>query len=225
MGSAVRSRLTYANVVATLALVFAMSGGALAASHYLINSTKQINPKVLGALRGKGAEGPPGKNGAPGPAGAPGPEGATGKTGPEGPPGPGAISSTLPSGQSESGTFSAGGGVASTPIIEGEVEKWGYIGTGISYSQPLATAIPDAHIIDVQGPTGTTAEHCPGVGKAEKDYLCLYDYNSHDVADTGGGYSSTSGFFSSPSPGALLYWQIKEAGMPFVGGEYTVTAP
>ncbi len=42
-----RKRLTYANVTATLALVFSMSGGALAASHYLIKSTKQISPKVL----------------------------------------------------------------------------------------------------------------------------------------------------------------------------------
>jgi cytoskeletal protein RodZ len=45
-----RRRLNYANVTATLALFFAMSGGALAAKHYLINSTKQINPKVLKAL-------------------------------------------------------------------------------------------------------------------------------------------------------------------------------
>jgi hypothetical protein len=45
--NSIRRRLSYANVVATLALVFAMSGGALAASHYLVNSTKQINPKVL----------------------------------------------------------------------------------------------------------------------------------------------------------------------------------
>ena len=39
-----RTRLTYANVAATLALVFSMTGGALAAKHYLINSTRQINP-------------------------------------------------------------------------------------------------------------------------------------------------------------------------------------
>jgi hypothetical protein len=45
-----RRRLNYANVTATLALFFAMSGGALAAKRYLINSTKQINPKVLKAL-------------------------------------------------------------------------------------------------------------------------------------------------------------------------------
>ena len=48
-----RRRLSYANVTATLALVFAMSGGALAANHYLITSTKQINPKVLKKLTGK----------------------------------------------------------------------------------------------------------------------------------------------------------------------------
>ena len=48
-----RKRLSYANVTATLALVFAMSGGAMAANHYLITSTKQINPKVLKKLNGQ----------------------------------------------------------------------------------------------------------------------------------------------------------------------------
>src|SRR6266516_6405599 len=86
-----RTHLTYANVAATLALVFAMSGGALAAKHYLINATKQISPKVLKALKGKtgkagatGKEGPAGKDGAPGAPGGPGKEGPRG---PEGAPG------------------------------------------------------------------------------------------------------------------------------------------
>jgi hypothetical protein len=74
-----RRRLNYANVTATLALFFAMSGGALAAKHYLINSTKQINPKVLKAL--KGNEGPRGFSG---PAGATGKEGPAGQTGANG---------------------------------------------------------------------------------------------------------------------------------------------
>jgi len=47
---ALRRNLSYANVTATLALVFAMSGGALAAKHYLINSTKQLNPRVIRSL-------------------------------------------------------------------------------------------------------------------------------------------------------------------------------
>lgn len=46
-----RKHLSYANVVATFALLFAMSGGALAAQHYLLNSVRQINPRVLSKLR------------------------------------------------------------------------------------------------------------------------------------------------------------------------------
>jgi hypothetical protein len=80
-----RKRFTYANVAATLALLFSMSGGALAASHYLINSTKQINPSVLKALKGAkgktGATGPQGPQGWPGQQGAPGNNGLEGKEG------------------------------------------------------------------------------------------------------------------------------------------------
>lgn len=50
-GGVVHKHLNYANVVATLALLFAMSGGALAAQHYLLNSVSQINPRVLAKLR------------------------------------------------------------------------------------------------------------------------------------------------------------------------------
>jgi hypothetical protein len=89
-----RRHLSYANVTATLALVFAMSGGALAAKHYLINSTRQINPKVIKKLRGNrgpaGPRGPQGLRGLRGPAGAKGaqgPRGLEGKQGGAGPPG------------------------------------------------------------------------------------------------------------------------------------------
>lgn len=80
-----RRTLSYANVTATIALVLAMSGGALAASHYLITSTKQISPKVLTALKGKA--GPRGGLGATGATGGQGPAGAKGETGPQGPKG------------------------------------------------------------------------------------------------------------------------------------------
>jgi len=79
-------RLNYANVTATLALFFAMSGGALAAKHYLINSTKQINPKVIKAL--KGNRGPAGPQGAAGANGTSGANGANGKEGAQGLRGP-----------------------------------------------------------------------------------------------------------------------------------------
>jgi hypothetical protein len=93
----IRRHISYANVVASLALVLAMSGGALAATRYLIDSTKQINPKVLSALKGKagtrgrtgasgaqGAQGPPGAQGVQGNQGPTGADGAQGTAGPEG---------------------------------------------------------------------------------------------------------------------------------------------
>ena len=102
-----RRRLTYANVAATLALVFSMTGGALAANHYLINSTKQINPKVLKKLKGAtGKSGASGKTGATGSAGAAGTAGTAGVPGKEGPRGPGIVASGASEG-SESCTLSS----------------------------------------------------------------------------------------------------------------------
>jgi hypothetical protein len=82
MFSRIRKRITYANAAMTLALVFAMSGGAYAASKYLITSTKQISPKVLKAL--KGNAGLAGKNGTNGTNGTNGVQGAVGEKGPAG---------------------------------------------------------------------------------------------------------------------------------------------
>jgi hypothetical protein len=69
-------RITYANVTATLALIFAMSGGALAASHYLITNIHQIKPSVVAQLRGH--QGPAGSQGPQGPAGPQGIQGVMG---------------------------------------------------------------------------------------------------------------------------------------------------
>ncbi len=110
-----RRHLTYANVAATLALVFAMSGGALAANHYLVESTKEINPKVLkklhgavgkaGKTGGTGAPGPTGPAGTPGAGGPPGSRGLEGPRGSEGPQGPSAAFSTYHDGAITLATF------------------------------------------------------------------------------------------------------------------------
>jgi hypothetical protein len=91
---------TPAAVIAIVALVLALGGTAVAASHYIITSTSQIKPSVLRTLRAgagvKGtngiasAQGPAGAAGAQGPAGAqglPGPAGPAGVQGPQGVPG------------------------------------------------------------------------------------------------------------------------------------------
>ncbi len=184
-----RRHLSYANVVATLALVFAMSGGALAANHYLINSTKQISPKVLKKLKGSaGRAGANGANGAPGtsgPAGAPGPagkegvgkEGASGKEGKEGKEGKagaeGPLLNTLPSGKTLKGAF---GGSSNIPSgASGAIEA------SISYPFPLAGS-PRAEVIQ-EG--GSPTAHCPGSStapSASPGYLCVYVSEGSGVA-------------------------------------------
>jgi hypothetical protein len=74
-----RRRASFTSLVAVLALVLAMSGGAIAASKYLITSTKQISPKVLKSL--KGARGPAGAKGSAGAVGTPGLAGPKGESG------------------------------------------------------------------------------------------------------------------------------------------------
>jgi hypothetical protein len=84
MFSALRRRMhvSPATAIASLALVFAMTGGAYAASRYVITSTKQIKPSVLKSLQGKaGSPGAAGAQGPAGPAGPQGPQGAKGETG------------------------------------------------------------------------------------------------------------------------------------------------
>jgi hypothetical protein len=144
MFQAIRKRITPSTVIATLALVLAMSGGAYAARKYLITSTKQISPKVLKQLTGKA--GPAGKNGTNGTNGAPGATGPAGPSGPagagtqgekgkegekgvegkQGPPGPTEFK-VLPKGQSETGSWS----------ILADKEDAHYF-TAISFPIPLA---------------------------------------------------------------------------------------
>jgi hypothetical protein len=160
-----RRRFTYSNVVATLALVFAMSGGAYAASKFLITSTKQIKPSVLASLKGKA--GPAGANGAAGPAGAVGPAGAAGAQGPAGPQGPvgegvagpegkagkngtnGKEGSawtdkgTLPVGSTETGVWILG------PVAEGASPT--FEEAAISFPIPLAAAIKESNVHVFEG--------------------------------------------------------------------------
>jgi hypothetical protein len=122
MGFLGRGHISYANVAATLALVLAMSGGALAANRYLINSARQINPKLLSQLKGKG-----GAAGAPGSAGIPGRQGPAGAPGPTGPPGP-----------------AGGQGPAGTPGVAGANGADGITVVGQASEENLTSGLPFA---------------------------------------------------------------------------------
>jgi Collagen triple helix repeat (20 copies) len=130
MKSRMSRRISYSSVVATIALVFAMSGGAMAAGHYLIDSTKQISPKVLKKLRGntgpRGATGSQGATGTTGPEGPAGTPGSPGSPGTEGPPEPGAKLATLSPTSATSepqALFSYGGSTVGVGCTTGSADK------------------------------------------------------------------------------------------------------
>jgi hypothetical protein len=100
MFSAIRTRFSYSNVAATMALVFALTGGAFAATSHpsggstgskasasvtpvaTVAKAKKVAPKST-----RGPAGPKGTTGATGPAGPAGATGPAGGTGPQGPQG------------------------------------------------------------------------------------------------------------------------------------------
>jgi hypothetical protein len=212
-----RRHLTYANIAATLALLFAMSGGALAASHYLINSTRQINPKVLKRLKGnRGARGATGVPGIAiqGPSGTPGAKGQRGEVGHEGPAGLSALS-TLPSGKSENGVYG---------IAPDNSASSGALKQSITLPLSLATAIPAANVQYIPS-GGPLTPACPGAGRAERGFLCIYSggatgVNAPLIFEPEDG-ASTAG---SGRIGFILEWAVTAVNASDVGS-YTVTAP
>ena len=198
----VTRRLNFANVTATLALFFATSGGALAANHYLINSTKQINPNVLKALHGRA--GKTGKTGPQGPAGPPGPVGARGTTGPTGP--AGTFSTALSPGQTIRGAYNTGGTAAAPAALAN---------TSISFLT-LFSAAPTVKIVPE---AGAPSAECPGtvaLPEAKPGFLCIYE---EERTNTAGLQLNTT-----LRTGATIFIFAKAAGTFYSVGTWAATA-
>jgi hypothetical protein len=176
-----RLRLTPAGVVAVTALVFAMIGGAYAASGGLSGKQKKEVKKIAKSFQGKGPTGSQGPQGPPGAAGLAGAKGDVGPTGPQGPQGlqgiqgkqgdPGkdgetGFTETLPSGETETGTWS----VYAEPGSPATVNA--------SFNIPLGSDLLESHVILIhEGEEGTFETECPGspdAPEAAPGFMCLY---------------------------------------------------
>jgi hypothetical protein len=150
-----------------LALLLALSGTAMARSHsarnrYLITSTNQISPSVLGQLKGKpGPQGPPGSGplGPQGLQGIVGPIGLPGERGPQGPVGP----------AGEQG-LGGGQGPAGGPGVAGPVGATGATGPSNGPQGPTGPTGPaGSNGTGGTGGGGASDRTCVSVGISPED--------------------------------------------------------
>jgi len=124
---------------------------------------------------------------------------------------------TLPTGKTEVGDWSFG---TSADVTSGTNGR-----PGFSFPVPLAGAIAAGKAIYV---TGASATHCPGAGKANAGYLCVYQKLLVNKTTT------TSASIFNPETGATatasqrgfgLYLVAAGVGDWYAAGSYAVGAP
>jgi hypothetical protein len=244
MISRIHDRLGTAGfVLAIVALMVALSGGAYAAQAGLSGKQKKEVKKIAqteakkfatagppgapgsnGKDGSNGSNGSNGKDGAPGAVGPQGPQGVPGAPGPQGAQGPKGEpwtpDNTLPAGATETGTWyfaSNGEEVQYAPI---------------SFPIPLKKADADSMIIETFKKNAASTPNCPGSSeepKAEPGVLCIY------TSDKGTSllFGQPNGVFKllktgeeagvSPSGGLLLFEFI--AATQTMAGSFAVRAP
>lgn len=217
MFSMFRNRFGIPGVIAVVALVFAMFGGAYAANHpeggkATASAKAKKGPR---GPRGKtgptGPQGLPGANGKDGAAGAAGPTGPAGATGPTGPTG-----TTLPSGMTETGIWGARGPEGLSSLI-----------TWVSFPLRLPSP-PTFHFIEC-GFTCTPTPECPSTlvsePEAEPGQLCVYMTEGANV-NVEVPPTTLSGINPDPKSGIGMLFPFKEEESgERVFGSYAVTAP
>jgi hypothetical protein len=225
-------------IIAIVALVAALGGGAYAASGALSGKQKKEVEKIAKKYAGKpgpagatgpagtaGATGPAGTAGATGPAGtagAAGNDGAAGKEGKAGEEGsPWTVGGVLPSGETETGIWGTG---------EGEAAGSHFF--PMSFTLPLLEPLAGAKTVVVKSSEGT-APGCPGLSQsgvptAEPGMLCVYVGPEEGVAEppsvisyvfNGAEWEVIQGADAS---GALV--KARCLGTCFVGGTWALTA-
>jgi hypothetical protein len=177
----VRKRLTYANVMSSVAVFLVVAGGtAFAASQLGKESvgTKQLKKEAVSLTKInkaaksslKGATGPAGAKGATGAQGPKGDKGDRGEKGEKGSVGePGPFPTSLPSGKTETGAFSAG----ITATAAGQVLE-----TAVSFPYPV-TGLTAVYV--KAGATSTTCTGTSASPTAPAGFICIYERTGFNV--------------------------------------------
>ena len=182
------ARLTYANVMSSIAVFVVMGGGAYAASTIAsnsvgtsqlkanaVNSSKVKNGSLL-AKDFKAGQLPAGAQGPAGAVGATGPTGATGLAGAKGDPGD-------PTAPAVSGDVYSGQLSVVLPAAEG------FVVTGATFPRPLPVGVATPSV-DYRASAVADA-NCPAIGTAAvAGVICIYAYQTGAVSSV-----SSSGSF------------------------------
>jgi hypothetical protein len=202
-----RGKLTYANVMATIAVFIALGGASYAAVKLPKNSigTEQLkNGAVTETKLSKGARAT-----LAGDADSQGKEGTAGKN---------VIAlAPLPSKATETGVFAAATG--SETAVSGQLTT-----AVVQFAQPLPAPLDSHHVVTLKQ-SESSADHCPGVGQAAPGFFCAYV-----------GYELGASFFSpfeDPATGANgtgvdganAFVKTTGTGTGALGGTWAVTAP
>jgi hypothetical protein len=216
MISRIHSKLGTAGlVVAIVALVAALGGGAYAAQQGLNAKQKKEVKKIAKKLVPAGPVGPAG------PAGPQGKEGPQGKQGPEGEPGEDGedgetgFTETLPTGETETGTWAVGPSTGTSVIP-------------LTFNIPLAEAPEALHFVDLEGKetTGSAAPidpvNCLGSAEdptAKPGQLCIYEDANFGEPD---GFDANEVLTNLYTAGATFFYASEGGKLAF--GTWAVTA-
>jgi hypothetical protein len=183
-----RTQLTYANVMATVAVFLVLAGGtAVAATQMLPKNSVgprqlkkgAVTPAKLNRAAKSTLTGPTGPKGATGATGPKGDKGERGEKGNTGEPGP--FPTTLPSGKTVVGVYD----------VEGTAHSVHEISTGdISY----VYSAPGQQVEYIQ--VGGTNPHCTGTSAeptAPAGFTCIYEIGRNNVANAGINFTTNSG--------------------------------
>jgi hypothetical protein len=228
MLSPLRNRFGIPGVISVIALVFAMFGGAYAATNNGGKATASAKGKPgprgrTGKPGPTGPAGPAGSQGPAGPAGAAGKNGENGKPGPAGPqgiPGPSCDEESgecnLPEGATETGVWASG---VETNEAEGE-----NVYVPISFPLHLSFEPVLKFVKPSQSGTPGAVAGCPGTieePEADAGNVCIYA--------TGEGLGEVSNLLSSEGitrrGGVVLGFPVNGGSGSFEFGTWAVTAP